>query len=68
MAAIRSVVCRVVCNDGSAIRLRHAAIASVVAVAAIGAGTFLIVASHQIYEETSSRVLWALAEGARALI
>jgi len=64
MAAIRGLVC----DDGSVMRLRHAAIASVVAVATIGAGSFLIVASHQIYEETSRRVLWALAESARALI
>ena len=64
MAAIRGVLC----DECSAIRLRHAAIASVLAIASVGAGIFLIVASHQIYEQTSRRVLWALAESARALI
>ncbi len=63
MAAIRGILC----DDGSTIRLRHAAIASVLAVASVGAGIFLLVASHQIYEQTSHRVLWALAESARTL-
>jgi hypothetical protein len=63
MAAIRGLFC----DDGSAIRLKHAAIASVFAVAGVGAGIFLLVASHQIYEQSSRRVLWALAEAARAL-
>ncbi len=64
MAVFRGVLC----DDGSAIRLRHAAIASMLALAGTAAGIFLIVASHQIYEQTSQRVLWALAESARALI
>jgi hypothetical protein len=63
MAAIRGILC----DERSAIRLRHAAIASVLAAAAVGAGIFLIVAAHQLYEQTSHRVLWALAESARAL-
>jgi hypothetical protein len=61
MAAIRGILC----DERSTIRLRHAAIASVLAVAGIGAGIFLIVASNQLYEQTSHRVLWALAESAR---
>ena len=64
MAAIRGVLC----DDFTAIRLRHAAFASMFALAGIGTGIFLIVASHQVYEQTSRRVLWALAESARALI
>jgi Mg2+/citrate symporter len=64
MAVIRSILC----DDGTAIRLRHAAIASLLALAGVGAGIFLIVVSDPIYENSSHRVLWALADGARALI
>jgi len=63
MAAIRGILC----DERSAIRLRHAAIVSVLAAAGVGAGIFLIVAANQLYEQTSHRVLWALADGARAL-
>jgi hypothetical protein len=63
MAAILGILC----DERSAIRLRHAAIASALAVAGVGAGIFLIIAANQLYEQTSHRVLWAFAEGARAL-
>jgi hypothetical protein len=64
MAAIRSVVR----DDCSAIRLRQAAILSVLAMAALGAGIFLMVVGNQLHEQSSHRVLWALTEGTRALI
>ncbi len=62
--AIRGLVC----GDRSAIRRRHAAIASVLAVLGIGAGMFLISAGSQLYEQTSRRVLWALAESTASLV
>ncbi len=63
MAPIRDILC----DDRSAIRLRHAAIASVLAVAGTGVGIFLISVGRQLYEQTSHRVIWALAESARIL-
>jgi hypothetical protein len=64
MATIR----RVLSDDRSAIRLRQAAIASVFAMAVVGAGIFLIVVGNQLHERSSHRVLWAVIEGARTLI
>ncbi|HEX3210095.1 MAG TPA: hypothetical protein VHQ91_11980 [Geminicoccaceae bacterium] len=64
MATIR----RVLSDDRSAIRLRQAAIASAFAMAAVGAGIFLMVVGNQLHERSSHRVLWALVEGVRTLI
>jgi hypothetical protein len=63
MAAIRGIFC----DERSTIRLRHAAIASVIAVVGVGAGMFLIFVGSQLYEQTSHRVIWALAEGVGSL-
>jgi hypothetical protein len=64
MTAIRGLVG----DERSAIRLRHAAIASVLAAAGTGAGMFLISVGSQLYEQTSQRVLWVLAESAAGLV
>jgi hypothetical protein len=46
---------------------RHAAIASVFALAITGLGIILVIVGNQLYEQASGRVLWALA-GARAVL
>ena len=55
---------RILRDEHSAIRARHARIASLVAVASIAAGIFLTVFGNQLYEQAGRRVLWALATGA----
>ena len=59
---------RILDDEHSAIQLRHAAIASLFAAGSIAAGIFLTVAGSQLYEQTSQRVLWALAAGPGVLI
>jgi hypothetical protein len=62
-----AAIFRILSDERSVIRPRHAAIASVLAAASVGAGIFLIIAANQLYEQNSHRVLWAFAEGVRAL-
>jgi hypothetical protein len=50
-------------DEHSAIRARHAAIASVVAVASVAAGIFLTILGNQLYEQAGQRTIWALAAG-----
>jgi hypothetical protein len=52
---------RILGDEHSAIRVRHAAIASIVAAASVAAGIFLTVIGNQLYEQAPQRVLWALA-------
>jgi len=52
---------RILGDEHSAIRVRHAAIASIVAAASVAAGVFLTVIGNQLYEQAGQRVLWALA-------
>ena len=54
---------RILGDEHSAIRMRHAAIASIVAAATVAAGVFLTVVGNQLYEQVRQRVLWALAAG-----
>lgn len=54
---------RILGDEHSAIRVRHAAIASFVAVASVAAGIFLTVLGNQLYEQAGQKVLWALAAG-----
>ena len=54
---------RILGDEHSAIRVRHAAIASIVAAASVAAGIFLTVIGNQLYEQAGQRVLWALATG-----
>ena len=54
---------RILGDEHSAIRVRHAAVASIVAVASIAAGIFLTVLGNQLYERAGQKVLWALAAG-----
>ena len=63
MAAIR----RILGDEQSAIRLRHASFASIVAAASIVVGVGLVGAGNQLHEDAGQRVLWALAAGAGAL-
>jgi hypothetical protein len=63
MAAIR----RILGDEQSAIRLRHAGFASIFALASIVVGVWLIATGNQLYEDAGQRVLWALAASAGAL-
>jgi hypothetical protein len=63
MAAIR----RILGDEQSAIRLRHASFASIFAAASIVVGIWLIAIGNQLYEDLGQRVLWAAAAGAGAL-
>lgn len=54
-------------DERSAIGMRHAARASVFAAAGVIAGIFLTIAGNGVYEQSSERVLWALADGLRLL-
>jgi len=54
-------------DERSAIGTRHAAMASMIAGASVVAGIFLTVAGSNLYEQSSQRVLWALASGAGPL-
>jgi hypothetical protein len=54
---------RILGDEQSAIGVRHAAIASIVAAASVAAGVFLTVIGNQLYEQAGQRVLWALAAG-----
>ena len=54
---------RILGDERSAIRVRHAAIASIVAGASVAAGILLTVFGNQMYEQAGQRVLWALATG-----
>lgn len=63
MAALK----RILLDERSAIKLRHAAVASVLAAASVATGTFLNVAGIQVHERASERMLWALAEITRAI-
>ena len=60
MAAIRGILK----DERSVIRTRHAAIASIVAVAVAGVavGMFLIFVGSDLYQRSSQRVLWALVD------
>jgi hypothetical protein len=55
---------RILGDEHSAIRVRHAAIASIVAAASVAAGIFLTVLGNQLYEQAGQKVLWALAANA----
>jgi hypothetical protein len=55
---------RILGDEHSAIRVRHAAIASIVAAASVTAGIFLTVLGNQLYEQAGHKVLWALAADA----
>ncbi len=50
----------ILADERSAIRTRHAAIASVIAVAGVAVGMFLIFVGNELYQQSSQRVLWAL--------
>jgi hypothetical protein len=63
MAAIR----RILGNEQSAILVRHASVASIIAAASIVVGVWLIASGNQLYEDAGQRVLWALAASAGAL-
>jgi hypothetical protein len=54
-------IVRLARDERSAVGVRHAATASLLAAASVIAGIFLTVASSGIYEQSSQRVLWALA-------
>ena len=58
MAAIRGILK----DERSVISPRHAAIASIVAVAGSAVGMFLIFVGSDLYERSSQRVLWALVD------
>ncbi len=62
-----ALIQRLVLDEQSAIAFRHAAIASVFALAITGLGIILVIVGNQLYEQASGRVLWALA-GARAVL
>jgi hypothetical protein len=59
MANIR----RLLGDERSAIETRHASMASIFAGASVVVGIFLTVASGNLYEQSSQRVIWALATG-----
>jgi hypothetical protein len=54
---------RILDDEHSAIRVRHATTASILAAATVAAGVFLTVIGNQLYEQASERVLWALVAG-----
>ena len=60
-------ILRLLGDERSAIGMRHATLASIWAGASIIAGIFLIVASSNLHEQSSQRVIWALAAGAGPL-
>jgi hypothetical protein len=60
MAVIRGILG----DERSTVRVRHAAIASLVAVASLALGMFLIFVGSELYERSSHRVLWALVDQA----
>ncbi len=62
MAAIRGILG----DERSVISTRHAAIASIVAVAGVAVGMFLIFVGSELYARSSHRVLWALVDQALA--
>ena len=59
-----AIVLRLLGDERSAIVTRHAAVASIFAGASVALGIFLTVAGSALYEQSSQRVLWALAAGA----
>jgi hypothetical protein len=63
----RTLIQRLVLDEQSAIAFRHAAVASIFALAITGLGIILVIVGNQIYEQSSGRVLWALA-GARTVL
>jgi Flp pilus assembly pilin Flp len=63
----RALIERLMRDERSAIATGHAAIASIVALVTTGLGIILMIVSSQLYEQSSERVLWALA-GARAAL
>jgi hypothetical protein len=63
MAAIR----RILGDEQSAVRLRHAGFASIFALASIVVGVWLIATGNQLYEDAGQRLLWSLAASAGAL-
>ena len=60
-------ILRLLADERSAIGTRHAAVASICAGASVIAGIFLMVAGSSLYEQSSQRVLWALAAGSGPL-
>jgi hypothetical protein len=60
-------ILRLLADERSAIGTRHAAVASICAGAGVVLGIFLTIAGSSLYEQSSQRVLWALAEGAGPL-
>ena len=58
-----AIVLRLLGDERSAIVTRHAAMASIFAGVSVAAGIFLTVAGSALYEQSSQRVLWALATG-----
>jgi len=62
-----AIVLRLLRDERSAIVTRHAAIASMLAGASVAAGIFLTVVGNNAYEQSSQRVIWALASGAGPL-
>ncbi len=63
----QTLIQRLVRDEWSAVAFRHAAIASIFALAITGLGIILVIVGNQIYEQSSGRVLWALA-GASAVL
>ena len=58
-----AIVLRLLEDERSAIVTRHAAMASIVAGASVAVGIFLTVVGSSQYEQSSHRVIWALATG-----
>jgi hypothetical protein len=62
-----AIVLRLLGDERSAIGTRHAAMASIFASVSVVAGIFLTIAGSNLYEQSSQRVIWALATGAGPL-
>ncbi len=59
-ALARTLIQRLVRDERSAVAFRHAAVASIVALAITGLGIILVILGNQVYEQSSGHVLWAL--------
>jgi len=58
-----AIVLHLLGDERSAVVTRHAAMASIFAGASVAAGIFLTVVGSNLYEQSSQRVIWALATG-----